>query len=46
MIDTTDSMLRGLIIDGFTIGVSVPRPVDVGNLIQGNSIGVLLPLSR
>ena len=39
VMDTTDSILRGLIIDGFTIGVSVPRPVDVGNLIQGNFIG-------
>jgi hypothetical protein len=39
VINTTDSILRGLIIDGFTIGVSVPRPVDMGNLIQGNCIG-------
>ena len=39
VIDASDSILRGLIIDGFTIGVSVPRPVDAGNLIQGDSIG-------
>ena len=32
-------VLRGLIIDGFDVGVSVPRPADVGNLIQGNFIG-------
>ena len=31
--------LDGLIIDGFGIGVSVPNPADVGNLIQGNFIG-------
>src|SRR5271166_4401221 len=28
-----------VIIDGFGIGVSVPNPGDVGNLIQGNFIG-------
>ena len=39
MIDTDDSILRGLIIDGFTIGVSVPHPPTGGNLIQGNFIG-------
>ncbi len=39
VINATDSILRGLIIDGFTIGVSVPSPADVGNLIQGNCIG-------
>jgi hypothetical protein len=42
VLDTNNSMLRGLIIDGFTVGVSVPRPVDVGNLIQGNSLGAYL----
>ena len=39
VIDASDSILRGLIIDGFDVGVSVPRPADVGNLIQGNFIG-------
>src|SRR5262249_35371253 len=34
------SILRGLAIDAFTVGVSVPRVSDVGNLIQGNCIGV------
>ncbi len=39
VIDTSNSMLRGLIIDGFTTGVLIPRDENVGNLIQGNSIG-------
>jgi len=38
-INASDSILRGLIIDGFDVGVSVPNPGDVGNLIQGNFIG-------
>src|SRR5262249_59839158 len=40
VIDASNSILRGLAIDGFTVGVSVPRVSDVGNLIQGNCIGV------
>ena len=39
MLDASHCVLRGLIIDGFGIGVSVPNPGDVGNLIQGNFIG-------
>jgi hypothetical protein len=39
VLDSTDCVVHGLVLDGFTIGISVPRPVDVGNLIQGNSIG-------
>ena len=35
-------VLSGLIIDGFAIGVSVPQPGDMGNLIQGNFIGQYL----
>ena len=34
--------LRGLAIEGFGIGVSVPNPTDVGDLIQGNFIGEYL----
>ena len=39
MLDASHCRLDGLIIDGFGIGVSVPNPGDVGNLIQGNFIG-------
>ena len=44
MLDASHSLLRGLIISGFSVGVSVSaldnsgNPV-VGDLIQGNSIG-------
>ena len=38
VLDASHSLLRGLIISGFNVGVSVDNPV-VGNLIQGNSIG-------
>ena len=38
-IEASHCSLDGLIIDGFGIGVSVPNPGDVGNLIQGNFIG-------
>lgn len=36
---TSNSNLRGLVIDGFDIGVRVPDRSHVGNRIQGNSIG-------
>ena len=39
VINASHCQLDGLIIDGFGIGVSVPIPGDVGNLIQGNFIG-------
>jgi hypothetical protein len=39
VLDASDSSLRGLAIEGFKVGVSVPHPNDVGNLIQGNFIG-------
>ena len=38
-INASDSILRGLAIEGFSVGVSVPNPTDVGDLIQGNFIG-------
>ncbi len=38
-LDASQSILRGLIIDGFSTGVSVPSPGTVGDLIQGNDIG-------
>ncbi len=39
VINASHCVLDGLIIDGFGIGVSVPNPTNVGNLIQGNFIG-------
>ena len=34
-----EQCLGGLIIDGFGVGVSIPGPDDVGDLVQGNFIG-------
>ena len=42
VLDTSNAILRGLIVDGFGIGVSVPNAGDVGNLIQGNYLGKYL----
>jgi hypothetical protein len=39
VLNASHCVLSGLIIDGFGIGVSVPSPSDIGNLIQGNFIG-------
>lgn len=44
VLDASDSTLRGLIVDGFGVGVSVPHldasgSPNVGDLIQGNFIG-------
>ncbi len=39
VIDASNSILRGLNIEGFNVGVSVPNSSNVGNLIQGNFIG-------
>jgi Calx-beta domain len=46
VVDSSDSILRGLVIDGFGVGVSVPSPSDVGDLIQGNDFGLypILPV--
>ena len=41
-INASNSILRGLAIGGFGVGVSVPNPTDVGDLIQGNFIGEYL----
>ena len=38
-LDTSNSDLRGFIIDGFETGVLVPNQGNTGNRIQGNSIG-------
>ena len=39
MIDASNSSLSGLIIDGFGVGVEIPSPDNVGDLVQGNFIG-------
>jgi hypothetical protein len=39
VLSASASILRGLAIEGFSVGVSVPSPSDVGDLIQGNFIG-------
>ena len=38
----SQSVIRGLAIEGFGIGISVAGPAAVGDLIQGNSIGEYL----
>ncbi len=38
-LDASNSILRGLAIEGFDVGVSVPSSTDIGDLIQGNFIG-------
>ncbi len=38
-IDASDSIVRGLIVDGFGVGVEVPVKGVVGALIQGDDIG-------
>ena len=42
MLNASDSILRGVAVEGFGIGVSVPLPSDSGDLIQGNFIGEYL----
>ena len=39
ILDASYSMLRGLIIANFAVGVSIPNPTDVGNSIQGDFVG-------
>jgi hypothetical protein len=39
LLDSSRSVLRGLIVDGFGVGVSIPKPADVADAIQGNYIG-------
>ena len=39
VLDASNSILRGLAIEGFDVGVSVPSSTDIGDLIQGNFIG-------
>jgi hypothetical protein len=42
MLDASDSMIRGLSIDGFGVGVDIPNSDDVGDSIQGDFIGAYL----
>ena len=42
VLDASQCIVRGLAIEGFGIGISVPNPTNVGDLIQGNSIGEFL----
>jgi hypothetical protein len=42
VLDASDSMLRGLIIDGFGVGVDIPNADNVGDSIQGDFIGAYL----
>ena len=39
VLNASDCIVRGLAIEGFDIGVLVQSATDVGDLIQGNSIG-------
>ena len=39
LLEASSIVIRGLAIDGFGIGVSVPSSQSVGDLIQGNFIG-------
>ena len=39
VIQSSHSSVSGLIIDGFGVGVSIPSPDNVGDLVQGNFIG-------
>ena len=41
-LDASHSMLRGLIIDDFGVGVTIPQASDVGDSIQGDFIGAYL----
>ena len=42
LVDASNSKLRGMAIEGFNVGISIPNPTNVGNLIQGNFIGQYL----
>jgi hypothetical protein len=39
VVAASDSIIRGLAIEGFNVGIDIAAPTDVGDLIQGNSIG-------
>ncbi len=39
VVNASNSDIRGLAIEGFNVGISIPSDSDVGDLIQGNMIG-------
>jgi hypothetical protein len=39
VLNASDSQIRGLAIEDFAIGISIPNATNVGDLIQGNAIG-------
>ena len=42
VLEASHSVIRGVAIEGFGVGVSIPDPTDVGDSIQGNFIGPYL----
>ena len=42
VIAASQSIIRGLAVEGFGVGISIPSATDQGDLIQGNSIGEYL----
>ena len=42
VLDASDSIIRGLAVEGFGVGISIPDPTNVGDSIQGNFIGPYL----
>jgi CSLREA domain-containing protein len=42
VVDASDSIVRGMAIEGFNIGVEIPQASNAGDLIQGNFIGEYL----
>ena len=42
VLSASHSIIRGLAIGGFGIGIEIPDPTDVGDTIQGNFIGPYL----
>jgi hypothetical protein len=42
VLDASHSQVRGLAIEGFGVGISIPNRHNVGNLIQGNFLGPYL----
>jgi hypothetical protein len=39
VLDASGSVIRGLAISGFSVGISIPNADNIGNLIEGNFIG-------
>ena len=41
-LESNESIIRGLAIDGFSAGISIQGPGAIGNLIQGDYVGQYL----